>query len=403
MSDPYYQATLPSHVPPHLVHDFNVYDFGDEDPFVACRNLYDRQIEPVFWTRHNGGHWIVRNSETITEVTRKPALFSSSRNAVPDSMNSDIPLFLPILADPPDHAGYRSLVAPLLSPRRVAEIERKLHDLTATIIENLVERGECEFMADFSTQMPIIAFLELLDLPLSDREYLLDIANRVVKPKEGEDRLGPMNELFDYLRPVLRKRIAAPGSDALSQLVSSTIDGKAVDFEDFVILAASLVLGGLDSTAATIAYFARHLADFPADRRMLIDNPSLIPLAVDEIFRRFAPGTLGRILTEDAEFHGVPMREGDHVQWVVAMHNLDDALYPDPLKVDFNRKRVAHHTFGTGIHFCIGAQLARTEMRIFAEHWLRRIPNFSVKPDAQIKYRSGINICFENLPLVFEN
>jgi camphor 5-monooxygenase len=401
MTDPFFRSAPPSHVPAHLLHDFNIYDYGGRDPFVCFRELYEEDVPSLFWTRNNGGHWVARNSRVIGEITNNSKVFSNSRNAVPDEMNTEPPLFIPLQIDPPRHQSYRSIVAPLLSPSRVAALESRLRSMTDSIIEEIRGRRECEFVADFATQMPVIVFLQLLDLPLSDRAYLLDVTNRVVKPKQGETRAAPMEELFAYLRPIIRHRQAQPGDDTISRLVSTPIDGHALDFDDMVRLSTSILLGGLDSTAATLGFFVRYLADTPAARHALIEEPALIPAAVEEIFRRFSPGTLGRIVHEDVTFDGVRLRKGDHVQWAVAMYNLDDRLFPDPLKVDFKRKRTQHHGFGTGIHFCIGAFLARSEMKIFAEHWLRKIPEFAVKPGSKITYRTGINICYQSIPLVF--
>lgn len=403
-NDPYYAPEIPDHVPPSLVHDVNVYDPRNEglDNFHSVRKLLEDGVPDLFWTRNNGGHWVVQG-EFVTEVLRDPQHFSSKRTLVPDEQNFDVPFFVPLMADPPDHGEFRQLVAPLFSRSRIASLQGGIRELTEQLIDEFQGRGECEFMSDFALQMPIVVFLQLLDLPLSDRAKLLEIAARVIQPPaEDEQRPDVMQEVFGYLQPTLEERSSEPGQDVLSQLVSGTREGRALTMDEMLGLSATILIGGLDTVAGSLGFFARFLADNPDARKRLIEESGLLPTAVEELLRRFPVVTGGRVLTEDHEFHGVLMKSGDHVSWTAGMFNFDDRQFPHPMEADFDRPRAAHMTLGQGIHTCAGAFLARSELTIFLETWLARIPDFRVKAGAAVEFRPGITVAYRELPLVWD-
>ncbi len=404
MNDPYYTPVLPAHVPPSLVHDLNLFDLlhGELDPFQSIRRLHEIGLPDIFWSRNNGGHWVALRAEVIAEVARDAAHFSSKRMLVPDEQNFDTDFFVPLMADPPKHTGYRAIVAPLFSPKRINALEEGIRSFAGSLIDEIKARGACEFTSEFALQMPIVVFLQLLDLPAEDRLTLLEIADRIVRPpREDETRDGAMQQMFDYLRPILTNRAANPGDDVMSKIATGTIDGRPLNPDEMLGLAATVLTGGLDTVTATLGFFARYLADHPDARQYLRSHPERIGAAVEELIRRFPVTTHGRRVTEDFRFAGVDLKKNDHIVWADGMFNLDDRQFPDPLKVDFNRKRGQHISFGNGIHFCIGAFLARAELRIFIQSWLERIPDFSVRPGAAITYRRGITVAYNALPLVW--
>ena len=402
MNDPHYNPVVPPHVPQALVHDFNMFDPEEPgvDLFQSVRNLHERGLPDIFWTRNNGGHWVALKGEAISDIARDPENFSSKRMLVPDEQNFETPFFVPLMSDPPEHGGYRAIAAPLFTPKRVGDLEEDVRALTAGLIDEIAARGQCEFMADFALQMPIIVFLRLLDLPLEDRPRLLEIAARIVQPPgEGERRDDAMQQMFDYLRPILAERVASPRDDVISSLVTGLHNGRPLSPDEQLGLAATLLTGGLDTVAASLGFFARYLADHPESRRELREKPGKIGAAVEELMRRFTPTTHGRLVTHDINFHGVDMCAKDHITWMGGMFNFDHRQFPDPMTVDFDRKRAQHISFGNGIHFCMGAFLARMELKVFITEWLQRIPEFEVVPGAEVRYRPGINIAYDKLPL----
>lgn len=405
MSDPFYNPVIPGHVPEELVHDFNMYDpqEADTDLFQSVRNLHERGLPDLFWTRNNGGHWVALKGDVIADVARDAATFSSVRMLVPDEQNFEVPFFVPLMSDPPEHGGYRAICTPMFTPKRIGEMADEVRALTNRLIDDLQSRGECEFMEDFALQMPIIVFLQLLDLPLEDRQRLLEIAKGVVSPDEGALRDDAMQQMFDYLRPILADRVANPRDDVISRLVQGKHDGRNLSNDEMLGLAATLLAGGLDTVAASLGFFAHYLAQNPESRvRLRGQSDKVLSVAIEELIRRFAVTTHGRLVRRDVDFHGVALRFNDHITWMASMYNLDDSKFPNPMAVDFDRKRAAHMSFGSGIHFCVGSFLARMELGIFINAWLERIPHFKVKPDFEVGYRPGINISYESLPLVWD-
>ena len=403
--DPYFREDVPAHVPPSVIHDFNIYAPSHEmlDPFASIQRLQDIGLPDIFWTRHNGGHWVVLRAAVISEVVKDTRHFSSKRILVPDEQNFATSFFIPLMADPPEHNSYRRIAAAAFSPQRMLALEPMVRTLTASLLRELKPRGGCEFMSEFSLQMPIIVFLALMDLPAEDRLRLLAIADRIVRPQaEGEKRDDALQSLFAYLDPVLDDRRTRPGPDVISSLVQAkTGDGSRLTEEELRGMTATLLIGGLDTVAASLGCFARYLADRPDRRGRLIAEPSLVPRAAEEMLRRFGPTSHGRIVTADLDFHGHRFRRDDHVNWAAAMYNLDDRVFTDPLEVDFDRARKPHASFGQGIHFCLGAALAQMEFKVFLQEWLNIIPEFQVAPGVEPRYRPAMTIAYEALPLVW--
>jgi camphor 5-monooxygenase len=405
VNDAYYNEVVPAHVPASLVHDFNIYDpeYQDLDLFHSFKRLQDIGLPDIFWTRHNGGHWIALRGAAIAEIFRDGATFSSKRPFVPDEQNFETPFFIPLMADLPQHPAYRKVAAAAFSPQRILGFQDEIRALTAAIIADLKPRGHCEFMEDFALQMPVIVILKQLDLPLEDRPRLLRIAAQIVKPPpKGELRDNALQQVFDYLTPILAERRASPGADVLSAIVHSQVDGRAITPEEALGMSSTLLIGGLDSVAATLGFFARHLAESPADRRAIAQSADVIRDATEELLRRFPVTTHGRILTKDIDLYGAPLKCGEHILWAASMYNFDPRIFEAPLTVDFKRRKIGHLSFGLGPHFCMGSMLARLEFKIFFEEWLQQIPEFRVAAGAVLEYRPGINISLQSLPLEWD-
>ena len=402
MHDPDYNQVIPTHVPPALVHDHNVFDYESRDPFLAVNDLFEKGVPEIFWTRNNGGHWIVMGAEATTQLGADAALFSSTRLMVPDHANADTASFIPLTSDPPIHKQYRGVIAPLFAPPRIALVEESIREKTDSLIDEVLRRGECEFMEDFASQMPVVVFLRLLDLPLTDRGRLLNLAHRVLYPVDDGHYAKPLQELTEYLRPIVAGRMENPGKDIISYIVSQNFEvaGRSLLLQEMLQLCTSVLIAGLDTVVSMLGFFAHYLAENPNERRRLREQPEMLKRAIEEVLRRFPVSNIGRMVMEDTVFRGVTMKKGDHIMWPVGMYNFDKRRYPDPMTVDLDRKRPPHATFGTGEHFCVGSLLARAEMRIFGERWLERVPEFHVKPGAKIKYRGGFNINYKELPLV---
>lgn len=394
--------TVPDHVPAELVFDYDVYAPGPAgSDFFAELYRLKHAAPPIFWTRHNEGHWYVNDAKLVARVLKDSDNFSSRALVVPKSNNPTGEGFTPIHLDPPEHTKYRHHLSVALSRKGVAELAPGVRQLAIDLIEGLKDKGACEFMADFAFQLPIIVFLRLVDLPESHRLGLLEEVAKIIRP--GSNKADVIRGLAAYLAPIIKERRANPGRDLISWLSQQEVDGERMREEKLHSMCTLLLIGGLDSVANTLGFFARFLAENPEHRRQIIDNPAIISGAVEELLRRFPTVTAGtgRLCMNDTQVGPALIKAGEIVISPPAMMNLDDAAYPDPLTVDFSRRIASVGTFGQGPHRCVGANLARSELTIFLEEWLKRIPDFRLADD-RLTFQAGVNISYGSVPLVWD-
>jgi cytochrome P450 len=393
---------IPSYVPPELVHEFDVYNVEVEngDYHTAMKRLHAPGIPDIFWTPKNGGHWVATRGEDIYQIFKDAERFSSQKMVVPAERNNHkLP---PISLDPPEQAKYRVLISPPLSPKAVAPLAIQAREQAIELIEGFYAKGECEFVSEFAQHLPIGIFMRMVDVPGEDREKLLSWADQQVRPtSEAEREQGFMN-IFKYAAQKIAERRANPGTDMISQLTKAQVDGRPITDEELVPMVSLLLIGGLDTVASAMGFAARFLAGSPAHRQELIDHPERIPGAVEELLRRFPVVNQGRMVLNDMDYKGVAMKAGDQILMPTTLHGLDDRQFENPMEVNFQRPTPIHSTFGNGAHRCPGSLLARTELKIFLEEWLKRIPNFRIKPGETAGVRAGVNATIFHLPLVWD-
>jgi cytochrome P450 len=392
----------PPHVPARLVRDLDIYmpAPGNVDMFQLFHGIKEAGWPPIFWTRHNGGHWIVSRADLLPAVLKDYEHFSSARIIVPDERNADQPS-IPINLDPPDHTVYRELLSHAFSIKNVAALKPEIRELTVSLIEAVRPHGQCDFVTDFAQRMPIGVFMRLVDLPDSDRLRLVAAVQALIHPGPNAGKDLIRETLASYLAPIIAVRRAKPAGDLISRLGQSEVFGRQLNEAEHLSMCVLLLIGGLDSVAATLGFFARHLADNVAHRQRLIAEPALIPRAVEELLRRYPTVVgAGRIVAKEIELADAPMMPGDHVICPTNQANFDETVFANPLHVDLDR-RPQIMTFGAGPHICPGASLARAELAIFIEEWLRLIPDFRVDPAAQVKFKPGINLSYDHLPLTW--
>jgi cytochrome P450 len=392
----------PSHVAAENVVDFDLYVHGSDDGDFALSRLDLRKpgIPKIFWTPYNGGHWVATRAAEIDTILNDSEVFGNANIRIPKEMNSNPPL-RPLQVDPPEHTMYRSLLIPALAPPAVKKLGQKARALSIQLIEGFRHRGECEFVADYARIMPIGIFMSIVDLPMSDRPELIHMAELVLRPTRPEDRAEGLGLMKRYIARKVAERRAQPGDDLISRLLAASPNGKPLEGEALEGMMILLLMAGLDTVAAMLSAFARFLALNPDFRQQLIDDPKLIPGAVEELLRRFAIVSLGREVRKDVEIGGVTMKAGDMVICPTPLSNLDEAKHGDPLRVDFTRKPSPNATFGGATHRCMGSMLARTELRVFLEEWLQRIPDFTIKPGSDVKATADVTSIIPSLPLVW--
>jgi len=402
MADETMDAVRPDHVPADRVYDYDLYEapraISSDYQIDIVRRIH-REAPDIFWTPRNGGHWVVARAREIDMCQRDGELFSMQDVVVPAGAK---PLInIPLETDEPDHSAYRNVLQPAFSPARVMQLERDIRALAVQLIDGFAGRGECEFVSEFSAILPIEIFLQLADLPRSDKTDLMKWADASVHPQTLEDRVWGYGQMSAYIEALMAQRADGTGDDVISMIMRGRVFDRDMTHAERHSMILNVLLGGLDTVMATMGVIARFLATHPDHRRQLREDSALIPRAIDELMRFYGATGTARVVTRDVEYDGLLFRKDDRVLVQSMFHGQDERRFDRPEIVDFHRKDVRHATFGQGKHRCIGAMLARLEMRIFIEEWLERIPDFDVAADESAVLERGMVNSVRKLKLVW--
>lgn len=392
---------VPSHIPADCIVDYDTFqvDAPDGDFAAALVRLRDSGVPKLFWTQRNGGHWVATKGEDIRRILEDAEHFSSAAMRVPKEANPTPPI-IPLMIDPPDHAHYRRLLAPTMTPVAIKRLIDRARDLTTGLIDKLEPQGQCEFVADFAQHMPIAIFMGMLDLPEEDRTLILAIADRIIRPDMPETRIRGFGDLAEYTMAKVRERRTAPGTDLISQLTKANINERPLRDDELQGLMSVLMLAGLDTVASMLTFITRFLALSPKHRNQLRTQPEIIPAAIEEFLRRMAMVNLTREVAHDIELDNVLLKQGDLIVAPTALCSFPGES-EDWLDVDFERRRIQYATFGAGPHYCMGSNLARAEIKVFLEEWLARIPDFAIAENARLEVKVGAAAMMPSLPLVW--
>jgi cytochrome P450 len=384
------------------------------DPHATWRAL--REAGPLYRSRAFGT-WLATRYDDVLHVLRDPC-FSTDRSEIPamrlaNRLARKEPDFAGLLQrnlltiDGEDHRRLRGLVSKAFTPRRVEQLRGRLEDTVEDLLERVAERGEMEVVRDLAHPLPVIAIAELLGVPATDRDRFRAWSSALVQlldPLQGRGGARPMveatHEIFDYFRPLLAERRAAPRDDLLSAMLAAEEDGERLDETDLLALSSLLLVAGHETTSNLIANAVVLLLRFPDERKRLQDDLALLPSAVDECLRYESPIQLtDRAVKQDCELAGQPLRRKQMVAVVLAAANRDPEHFPDPDRFDVGRRNNHHLAFGQGHHFCLGSQLAKLEAEVALEALLRRFPDFSGSPEPPAWRRSMIVRGPESLPV----
>lgn len=398
----------PVHVPAELVMDFDAFRpmDGDETYHEAYARWLGRGLPELFWSPYNGGHWVAAGRECQSQVFADYEKFTSRLGASVDSpISADEdaarPRLAPIEEDPPRQQLFRKLFSSAFVATAVRQREEEVRNLAIELIEELKPKGSCEFVTEFAQHLPIKIFMRMVDLPDSDRLDLLPLAQAQVAVDMPKQEM--LAKLFEYVGMRVAERMQAPGDDLISKIATAEIEGRPITPHEAIGVCALLLIGGLDTVASMMGHIMQFLAGSPEHRQQLIDNPALVPGAVEEFLRRFALTNPGRTVVSDVVFRGVELRKGDKIMLATPFGALDPREYEDALAVEFTRKSGAKTTFGAGPHVCPGSMLARAEIKVLLEEWLERIPDFAIDPNSPPRIRTGVNGSVEHLRIVWSN
>jgi len=375
-----------------------------EDPYPTYERL--RLECPVAHSdRYMGGFWLVTRYADVKAALADWRTYTSSVPGV-----TAIPMITqrtrptpPIELDPPRHTRYRNLVGPLFRRQRVEELEPELRRITAELIDPIVARGRGDLATELAFELSSRTLGLFLDLPERDRPRWLAWVKRMhASIHDLEDARRATQEFWEYVDAFIERRRAQPGSDFTSFLLTAEIDGERlepIEIREFVHMT---IMAGFETTAGAIGLTLLHLAEHPALRAELFADPSLTPTAVEEFLRFTTPIQLfGRNATRDVELHGRTIPEGDVVAVAFAAADRDPEVFPDPDTCILDRTPNRHLAFGFGPHVCLGAWLARLELRVLLEEVGRRMPEFHLAPAEPILRKSrGDQIAIESLPVI---
>jgi len=397
-------AAVPDHIPSRLVVDFDIYNVpgGAEDAQRAYA-AFQQAGPDLFWTPRNGGHWVATRAADIELMLRDWQTFSSKRVFLP--RDDTAPRTLPLESDAPMHTDMRKPLSRGLFPKAVDAMEPAVRELVISLIEGFRAKGSCEFMADFANIMPMNIFLDLVNLPRSERDKLVPIVERFIKGGSIEARQQSQATLMEYLAGIVVERREKPGTDLGSMVVNAIVAGERISEADAISYMTLLLFGGLDTIASMLGFIMRFLAQHPEHRRDLaanINDAQFVRSALEELFRRFGIVNAARVVARDFEFGGVFLREDDTVLPVNLLAGLDDRRIENPLGVEFRRGSASNHlAFGAGPHSCPGSTLARRELTIFLQEWLTRIPDFDIPHGGLSHGVTGVTCSLKALDLVW--
>lgn len=345
---------------------------------------------PVTFSNRHGGFWVVTGYDEIQQVFRDPETFSSwPNNIVPHGAGK----FLPLELDPPDHTEFRHLLQPLFNPARMKKLEQEIRSIVTELIDGFAPKGECEFISEFAHDLPTRVFLALMDWPLADAAFLTEMTDTTLlgKPGASEEesnaaRMDAAAQLTGYFMSLVQPRRggSADSGDVTTAIVNTPLDledGKRLLTDDELgNLFHLLAIAGLHTTQGSLAWGMAYLAQHPAQRQKLIDDPSLIPGAVEEILRIEGAVSPGRKALRDVEVGGVQIRAGDQLLCVLSGANRDSREFERPTELEIERSPNRHLSFGAGPHRCIGSHLARLDLAIAFEELHHRIPDYRLDP-----------------------
>lgn len=359
-----------------------------------------REAHPISWNEHNNC-WMLTKFAHVREVFQDHETFTN------DSITPGDPdpayKWIPSNINPPQHVQYRQILNYAFGPAPVATAEEKAREYCRMAIDDVIDKGECDYVADVGGVFPTRVFLELVDLPWEDAPQFVawteTIFNGFFSTPEALQAFGEVREYFVDLLAERRKAPRDPDSDFTSHLLRSRVDGELLSDDDILNIFNQLVLAGLDTVKSALSYAHLHLAVDAQDRKRVHGDPSLIPSGIEELLRAFPLVMEGRKISRDIDFHGVSMKAGEMVMLVLPAVMHDPDQFENPNQVILDRPHNSHLAFGGGPHRCLGSHLARMEMKVGLEEWHARIPEYRLGCSIGDIVERGGQLSLRSLPL----
>jgi cholest-4-en-3-one 26-monooxygenase len=389
-----------------------------DDPWDTYRWL--RYHAPLWWDAKND-LWVVSRHEDVSHFSRNQELYSAAQGVRP---NVDVPMSI-ITMDDPEHTRQRRLVSKGLTPRRVRDLADHIRDLARQIVDDIAARGECDFVEEFAIHVPLIVIAELMGLDPAQRQQLYRWSDAMMAADGRTDPHDPVfldgaNAFAEYCAmctELIEARRANGSTDDLIGVLTNAFDagelGRPEDAiqgddgelssDDLLMFLTLLVVAGNETTRNALTGGMLAFSRFPAQHRRLIEHPELMDLAVEEIVRYVSPVmSFVRTVTEDHTYKGIDLRAGDRMFMLYQSANRDEDVFDDPDEFRVDRDPNPHLGFGIGTHYCMGANLARAEIKTVFEELFRRLRDIrAVDPDRVERGESTLVLSLSRLPVTF--
>ena len=379
------------------------YDIRDEeyiqDPVPIWAEMRDKC--PIAHTDRLGGSWNPTRFDDLREMAKMiPELSSRQILVMPPAPNApemsryeQMIAAAPISADPPMHTWTRRMLLPAFAPKTVTRYQGYTEDLCHSLIDGFIENGACDGAVDYSQQIPPRVIAHMIGVDPSMADQFVVWVNWLLGEglNDPEKRMRARDELLAFIGGEVQKRIDDPQEDLLTELIFMELDDPEANITPEVVVGVTnlLIVAGIDTTWSSIGSALWHLGSHPEDLARLNAEPDLLPTAVEEFLRYYAPVTMARIAETDIEYGDVHIKRGDKVlmNFPAACHDPEQFDQPDEFIIDRARNR--HIAFGSGIHRCAGSNLARLEMNTALRVWLERIPEFELSDPGAVKWAGG--------------
>ena len=367
------------------------------DPYPIWDDL--RATCPVAHTDRYGGTWMPVRHEDVAAVAYDTEHFTSRSVVVsevrpgPDDLPAPIGLAPPITSDPPFHPLARRLLLPAFSPKPIEALEPFTRELCVELLDATAGEPQIDAAVDYAQHIPLRVIVKMLGFPQEDadvfRRFIKMVLEDVDQSADERQAIVDEGELDAYMDARIAEHLADPQDDLTSFLLEAELDGNKLEPDHVRGTMVLLMIAGIDTTWSAIGASLWHLAQNPSDRQRLAADPELMATAVEEFLRAYAPVTMARLVAKDFNFRGCDMKEGDWLLLPFPAANRDPEFFADADKVQIDRAENRHAAFGLGIHRCIGSNLARMELRVALEEWMKRYPDFELVDPATVTWSAG--------------
>ena len=376
------------------------------DPYPIWEDLRGRC--PVAHTERFGGAWFPATHEGVSAVAKDTEHFTSSQVIISYTRPTDedlpapIGLAPPITSDPPFHVDARRLILPAFAPGPINALEPAIRELCNRLLDNLGDHEIVNAGEEYAQFIPPAVIAKMLGFPPEDEDFFREIIHNIIGSADNQDdaereRLQAQTEA--YFDKQIQDHIDNPRDDLTTYLLNVELGGQKLQHDHVRGTMILILVAGIDTTWSAIGASIWHLAQNPADLARLVNEPDLMPVAIEEFLRYYAPVTMGRMVKEDFDFNGCPMKKDDWVLLGFPAANRDPAAFKDADKFIIDREENRHVAFGLGIHRCAGSNLARLELRIAIEEFIKRYPKFELANPEGVTWAPGQVRGPRNLPV----